>query len=115
MAGLSFVPDCVLAPCTGRGSPTGPAPAFLPGTRVRVTASVAQLLQQQVCRLDGCEAEAVAGHEGVVEVHSVCSELGLVAVDLDGLCWALTPQYLTLAGPAHDGAGGHVDSVWADR
>lgn len=106
---LSFVPNYVLAPRVRGASPAAAIPAFLPGTRVRVSASVAQLLRQEVCRLDGCEAEAVAGREGVVHEHSVCSELGLVAVDLDGLRWAFMPQYLTQAGPAEDSAAEHSD------
>lgn len=112
---LSFMPDYVLAPCAAGASSATPTPAFLPGTRVRVSASVAQLLQQEVCRLDGCEAQAVAGREGVVQEHSVCSELGLVAVELDGLCWAFMPQYLTQAGAAGNGAARHFDPVRAGR
>jgi hypothetical protein len=113
---LSFVPNYVLAQRAGGDSPAAAARAFLPGTRVRVTALVAQLLQQQVCRLDGLEAETVAGREGVVVAHSVCSELGLVAVDLDGLCWALMPHYLTQArASVQHGAVGYVDPLRAGR
>ncbi len=110
---LSFMPNYILAPRALGASPAAPKPVFLPGTRVRVTASVAQLLQQELCRLDACEAEAVAGREGVVEEHSVCSELGLVAVMLDGLRWAFMPQYLTQSGSVDNGAAERIDPLWA--
>jgi hypothetical protein len=114
---LAFVPNRVLAQRADASSRTAAAHAFLPGTRVCVTASVAQLLQQQVCRLDGWEAEAVAGREGMVLKHSVCSELGLIAVDLDGLCWAFMPHYLTQQARAsvENGAVEHVDPLRAGR
>ncbi|WP_157118820.1 hypothetical protein [Azohydromonas lata] len=112
---LSFVPNYILAPRALAASPATPTPAFLPGTRVRVTASVAQLMQQELCRLDACEAETVAGREGLVEEHSVCRELGLVAVVLDGLRWAFMPQYLTQSGPAEDGAVERIDTLRVGR
>ena len=107
------MPNYILEPRTHGASPAAPPLAFLPGTCVRVTTSVAQLLQQDVCRLDAGEAEAVAGREGVVQAHSVCNELGLVAVELDGLRWAFMPQYLTQCGPAEDGAARRIDPLQA--
>ncbi len=68
----SFVPNYVCAPCDSGEAAAAAATTYLPGIRVRVTASVAELLQQEVCRLDRREAEFVAGREGVVEQHSIC-------------------------------------------
>jgi hypothetical protein len=103
---LSFVPNYVVSQgrsTAGDHRPAMPMSAFQPGARVRVTASVTELLQQQICRFGAREAESVVGHEGVVVAHSVCRLLGLVVVYLDGLRWGFMPQYLTVTCPAGNG------------
>jgi hypothetical protein len=103
---LSFVPNYVVpqggSTAAGDGAAT-PISAFQPGVRVRVSASVTELLEQQPCRFNAREAESVVGLEGLVVAHSACRMLGLVVVYLDGLRWAFMPQCLTLACPAGDG------------
>ena len=77
--------------------------AFRPGQRVRVSISVAELLEQEVHAFDLGEIQALVGREAVVVEHSECALLGLVLVTLDGVLWAFTPGCLVRACPAeHD-------------
>jgi hypothetical protein len=77
-----------------------PRPAFRPGQRVRVSASVIELLEQEVHAFDLGEVQALAGREAVVLEYSECALLGLVLITLDGAFWAFTPACLTRACPA---------------
>jgi hypothetical protein len=81
-------------------TPPMPRPAFLPGQRVRVDATVAELLAPGACPGDACQIEAVAGREGVVAGYLACDALVLVVVQLDVGPSAFMPRYLALAVPA---------------
>jgi hypothetical protein len=78
-------------------TPPMPRPAFLPGQRVRVDATVVELLTQGACPGDARQIEAVAGREGVVAGYLACDALVLVVVQLDAGPWAFMPRYLALA------------------
>jgi hypothetical protein len=94
---LSFKPSYV--PQDG-DRPAMPRPVFQPGQRVRVRATMAELLAQEVYPFKPEEAMAVAGCEGVVVESATCSVLGLVLVLLEGQHWTFVPQYLTPASGA---------------
>jgi hypothetical protein len=77
-----------------------PRCAFRPGQRVRVDVRLAELMPQGARPGDACQAEAVAGCEGVVAGYLACDALTLVVVDLDSGPWAFMPQYLAPASLA---------------
>ncbi|WP_298233909.1 hypothetical protein [uncultured Azohydromonas sp.] len=83
----------------GDGRPM-PRSAFRPGQRVRVDATVGELLTHERHPFEPDEAAAVAGREGVVIGHPGCALLGLVLVRLDSEHWTFLPEYLVLAPPA---------------
>jgi hypothetical protein len=94
---LSFKPSYV--PQDG-GRPAMPRPVFQPGQRVRVRATMAELLAQEIYPFKPEEAMAVAGCEGIVVESATCFVLGLVLVLLDRQHWTFVPQYLTPASGA---------------
>jgi hypothetical protein len=102
---LSFVPNYLThdSDAVEGWPPAMPFPAFRPGQRVRVSASVTGLLDQEVHAFDLSEVQALAGRDAVVVEHSECALLGLVLVTLDGVLWAFTPPFLTRACPADNG------------
>ncbi|NML16978.1 hypothetical protein [Azohydromonas caseinilytica] len=83
----------------GDGRPM-PRYAFRPGQRVRVSATVGELLEQEQHSFEPEEAATLAGREGVVVEHAGCASLGLVLVMLDGMPWAFMPAYLARVCPA---------------
>jgi hypothetical protein len=99
---LSFVPNYLLQGWERieGDRPAPPLSAFQPGQRVRVTASVRQLELQESAPFLTTIAEAVTGREGVVVEHTVCKQLALVAVEMDGQTWGFMPAHLEAADPA---------------
>jgi hypothetical protein len=78
--------------------------AFKPGMRVRVHATLMQLLVQEVYPFTHDDAEAVMGCEGVVMEDTGCAALRLVVVSMPGEPWAFMPAFLQLvtAGEGDD-------------
>ncbi|WP_066335782.1 hypothetical protein [Azohydromonas lata] len=68
--------------------------AFQPGQRVRIYATVAELLGQEVFPFDSEDAKALSGCEGVVIADRECAALGLVLLLLASGPWAFMPAYL---------------------
>ncbi|WP_157270608.1 hypothetical protein [Azohydromonas aeria] len=81
---------------------TLPASAFRPGQRVRVHATAAQLLAQEVYAFEPEEVAAVLDGEGVVMEDGGCAALGLVVVAMKSEPWAFMPAFLRLV-PAAEG------------
>lgn len=76
--------------------------AFQPGQRVRVCATVDELLGQAVFPFDPEDAKTLARCEGVVIADRECTALGLVLLLLDSGPWAFMPGFLQLM-PAAEG------------
>jgi hypothetical protein len=100
---LSFVPKylmCDWEPIED-SPPVTLRPAFQPGRRVRVSAAVRELLDQEMHAFAFGKAQALAERDGVVAEYSECiALLGLVLVTLDDVLWAFMPAYLTRARSA---------------
>lgn len=101
---LSFTPkdDALGRASVGSTPRTLPASAFRPGQRVRVHATLRQLLTQEVYPFTHDDAEAVMDAEGVVMQDAGCAALGLVVVSMPGEPWAFMPAFLQLV-PAAEG------------
>ena len=99
---MSFAPSYLLDAWVQVEAAPRPMPrsAFRPGQRVRVDATLAELLDQHIYPFELEEAKAVAGCEGVVMEDGGCAPLGLVLVMLDGMPWVFMPAYLRHMPPA---------------
>ncbi len=102
---LSFTPGYL----TPQESAPMPAAAvaenrtFLPGTRVRVSATLEELSHYDHEPFPALAAQAVLGREGIVVEHVLYGLLGLVGVELDGiagLVWGFMPEHLAWTCPA---------------
>lgn len=98
----AFAPSYVTGDwATAENHLTGsPRRDFRPGQRARVSAAVAELLEQKVFPFGPEDARALAGRKGVVVEDRQCSMLGMVALLLDGEPWAFMPAYLQHVPPA---------------
>ena len=91
---------------TAPAAPVAESRTFLPGARVRVTATLEELAQYDFEPFPVLAANAAMGREGRVVEHILYGLLGWVAVELDGLVWGFRPEHLALVASSATAAGG---------